>query len=134
MEKYRKNLEMKNELNDIKNYRNVELDKVKIPFKIMEENKNVEKMKFLHNKIKSELIFNEKKEIERLTKEFTFNNYRNNYNVSFEVIISALCGEERKDEEITYFTKLEKEFKEGQKIIKFYSTFENEKNTNKNKI
>ena len=102
MEKYRKNLEMKNELNDIKNYRNVELDKVKIPFKIMEENKNVEKMKFLHNKIKSELIFNEKKEIERLTKEFTFNNYRNNYNVSFEVIISALCGEERKDEEITY--------------------------------
>ena len=62
----------------------------------------------------------EKKEIERLCREFITNDYKEKYHVSVEVIMGALCGEEKRNEAITSFAKYQKEYKEGKQLIQFH--------------
>ena len=95
-----------------------------IPLRILEKHKNVEKLKYLLQKLISENDNKERKEIGRLSKEFITNNYGKKYNVSIEVLIGALCGDERKDDEIILFSRLQKEYRDGKKLIQFYSNFD----------
>ena len=92
-----------------------------IPVKISEKNKHVEKLKYLleikieQNKIK------DKKEVERLNKEFIKNEYKEKYQVNIETVLGALFGEEKKNEMLIYYAKLEKDFRDGNKIIQFHT-------------
>ena len=92
-----------------------------IPAKISEKNKHVEKLKYLleikieQNKIK------DKKEVERLNKEFIKNEYKEKYQVNIETVLGALFGEEKKNEMLIYYSKLEKDYKDGNKIIQFHT-------------
>ena len=99
-----------------------------IPLRIIEKHKNVEKLKYLLQKLINENEKKEKKEIERLSKEFLTNNYAEKYKVSYEVLIGALCGDERKDDGIILFSRLQKEYREGKKLIQFYSNLDKHAN------
>ena len=94
-----------------------------IPLKIIEQKNKIEKLRYmLEKKIKEGKIL-EKKQIQRLNKEFINNNYGEKYHVCIEVLLGALCGEEKKNEMVVYFLRLEKENKDGRKIIQFHSNF-----------
>ena len=84
----------------------------------------MEKLKYLLQKLISENENKERKEIGKVSKEFITNNYGKKYNVSIEVLIGALCGDERKDDEIILFSRLQKEYRDGKKLIQFYSNFD----------
>ena len=91
-----------------------------IPAKIMEKNKKIENLKNLL-KFKIELNKqNDKKEVERLTKEYIKNNYQHKYKVNIETLFGALFGD-KKNEMLIYYTKLEKEYRDGKKIIQFHT-------------
>ena len=92
-----------------------------IPYTIIEKYNKIEKLKILLNNLIEQNDNKEKKEIQRLCKEFLNNNYEENYQVSPEIIIGALCGEEKKNEVINLFTKYEKKIKEGKKMIQFHT-------------
>ena len=92
-----------------------------IPVKITEKNKHIEKLKyFLEIKIEQNKQ-KDKKEVERLNKEFIKNNYKEKYEVNVETLFGALFGEEKKNEMLIYYAKLEKEFRDGNKIIQFHT-------------
>ena len=94
---------------------------INIPIKITEKNKHIEKLKYLleikieQNKLK------DKKEVERLNKEFIKNQYKEKYEVNIETVFGALFGEEKKNEMLIYYARLEKEFRDGKKIIQFHT-------------
>ena len=93
-----------------------------IPIKIMEKNKHIDKLKFLlQTKIEQNKQL-DKKEVERLNKEFIKNQYQEKYKVNVENLFGALFGD-KKNEMINYFEKLEKEFRDGKKIIQFHQKF-----------
>ena len=94
-----------------------------IPTKIIEQKNKIEKLRYMLEKKIREGKFLEKKEIQRLNKEFINNNYGEKYHVSIEVLLGALCGEEKKNEMLIYYLRLEKENKDGRKIIQFHSNF-----------
>ena len=92
-----------------------------IPLKITEKNKHIEKLKyFLGIKIEQNKE-KDRREVERLNREFTKNDYKAKYEVNIETVFGALFGEEKKNEMIIYYTKLDKEFKDGKKIIQFHT-------------
>ena len=76
----------------------------------------------LEKKIK-EGKFLEKKEIQRLNKEFNNNDYAEKYKVCIEELLGALCGEDKKNEMFVYYLRLEKENKDDKKIIQFHSNY-----------
>ena len=92
-----------------------------IPYEIIEKHNNIEKLKYLLKKLIEQNDNKEKKEIERLCKEFINNDYGGKYQVAIETIMGALCGEEKKNEGITLYGKIQREYKEDKKVIQFHT-------------
>ena len=65
---------------------------------------------------------NDKKEVQRLNKEFIKNNYQEKYKVNVENLFGALFGD-KKNEMLIYYTKLEKEYRDGSKVIQFHTKY-----------
>ena len=93
-----------------------------IPAKILEKKKHIEKLKCLLNMKIEQNKQNDKLEVERLNKEFIKSQYKEKYKVNVETLFGALFGE-KKNEMLNYYSKLEKEFKEGEKIIQFHTKY-----------
>ena len=94
-----------------------------IPTKIIEQKNKIEKLRYMLEKKIKEGKFLEKKEIHRLNKEFNNNDYAEKYKVCIEVLLGALCGEDKKNEMFVYYLRLEKENKDDKKIIQFHSNY-----------
>ena len=121
MEDYNKKYFSKADTFEIKLNKNKKLFKSKnIPAMIIEKHNKIEKLKILLNNLLEKNDGIEKKEIERLCREFTTNNYQEKYHVSVDVIMGALCGEEKRNEAITFFAKYQKDYKEGKQLIQFH--------------
>jgi hypothetical protein len=95
-----------------------------IPVKISEKNKHVEKLKYLLEIKLEQNKLNDKKEVERLNKEFIINNYQEKYNVNVETLFGALFGD-KKNEMLIYYARLEKDFKDNKKLIQFHTKYNN---------
>ena len=120
MEEYDKKYFHKNEKFDINLKDKIEFKSRNIPYGIIEKYNNIEKLKYLLKKLIDQNDNKEKKEIERLSKEFINNEYGEKYQVAIETIMGALCGEEKKNEGISIYTKIQKEYREGKKVIQFH--------------
>ena len=121
MEDYNKKYFSKADTFEIKLNKNKKLFKSKnIPSTIIDKHHKIEKLKILLNNLLEKNDGIEKKEIQRLCREFTTNNYQDKYHVSVDVIMGALCGEEKRNEAITFFAKYQKEYKEGKQLIQFH--------------
>ena len=94
---------------------------INIPIKITEKNKHIEKLKYLLEIKIEQNKQKDKKEVERLNKEFIKNQYKEKYEVNIETVFGALFGEEKKNEMLIYYARLEKEFRDGKKIIQFHA-------------
>ena len=113
----------KNELND---YRKSRLEsKITIPKNYLEENKIIEKGKILLKNLESKIKNMERNEILRLCREFCFNNYANIYKVCPYIIVSAICGNEFKEEGMMFYNMIEREINENKKIIRFFEIKKN---------
>ncbi len=121
MEDYNKKYFSKADTFEIKLNKNKKLFKSKnIPATIIDKHHKIEKLKILLNNLLEKNDGIEKKEIQRLCREFTTNNYQDKYHVSVDVIMGALCGEEKRNEAITFFAKYQKDYKEGKQLIQFH--------------
>ena len=121
MEDYNKKYFSKADTFEIKLNKNKKFFKSKnIPLSIIEKHHKIEKLKILLNNLLEKNDAIEKKEIERLSREFICNDYKEKYHVSVEIIMGALCGEEKRNEAITSFSKYQKEYKEGKQLIQFH--------------
>jgi hypothetical protein len=121
MADYNKKYFSKRDSIEIKLSKNKKLFKSRnIPISIIEKHNKIEKLKILLNNLLEKNDNIEKKEIERLCREFITNDYKEKYHVSVEVIMGALCGEEKRNEAITAFAKYQKEYKEGKQLIQFH--------------
>ncbi len=108
----------KNELND---YRKSRLEsKIEIPKKYLEEHKTIEKGKIILKNLELKIKNMEKNEIMRVCREFCFNNYENVYKVCPYIIVSAICGNEYKDEGIMFYNMMEREINDNKRIIRFF--------------
>ena len=92
-----------------------------IPTNIIEKTKHIEKLKCLLEIKIEQNKQKDKKEVERLNREFIKNEYKERYEVNVETIFGALFGEEKKNDMLIYYTKLEKEYRDGKKIIQFHT-------------
>ena len=121
MDDYNKKYFSKGDTFEIKLNKNKKLFKSRnIPISIIEKHNKIEKLKILLNNLMEKNDVIEKKEIERISKEFINNDYKEKYHVSVEVLMGALCGEEKRNEAITSFAKYQKEIKEGKQLIQFH--------------
>ena len=91
-----------------------------IPAKILEKNKNIEKLRYLMEMKMQQNREYDRNEVKRLTKEFIQNNYQKKYKVNIESLFGALFGD-KKNEMLLYYSKLEKEYRDGIKIIQFHT-------------
>ena len=91
-----------------------------IPSKILEKNKTIEKMKYLLGLKIDQNKQKDKNEVQRLNKEFIKNNYQERYKINVENLFGALFGD-KKNEMLIYYSKLEKEFRDGKKTIQFHT-------------
>ena len=121
MEDYNRKYFPKNDKFEINLKQKNEFKSKNIPYSIIEKYNNIEKLKYLLKNLIDQNDNKEKKEIERLCKEFISNNYAEKYQVAVETIMGALCGEEKKNEGINLFAKYQKEYKEGKKLIQFHT-------------
>jgi hypothetical protein len=101
--------------------KNIPFKSLNIPLKITEKNKHIEKLKYLLGIKIEQNKQKDRKEVERLNREFTKNDYKAKYEVNVETVFGALFGEEKKNEMLIYYTKLDKEFRDGKKIIQFHT-------------
>lgn len=92
-----------------------------IPLKIVEKNKHLEKLKYLLEIKIEQNKQKDKKEVERLNKEFIKNGYKEKYEANIETVFGALFGEEKKNEMLIYYSRLEKEYRDGKRIIQFHT-------------
>ena len=120
MEDYNKKYFPKNDKFQINLKEKNEFKSKNIPYTIIDKYNKIEKLKYLLKNLIEQNDNKEKKEIQRLCKEFLNNNYQEKYQVSVETIMGALCGEEKKNEGINLFAKYQKEYKEGKKLIQFH--------------
>ena len=121
MDDYNKKYFSKADTFEIKLNKNKKLFKSRnIPLSIIEKHNKIEKLKLMLNNLLEKNDIIEKKEIERLSREFITNDYREKYHVSIDVVMGALCGEEKRNEAITSFAKYQKEYKEGKQLIQFH--------------
>ena len=120
MEEYNKKYFPKQEKIELNSKKKIEFKSKNIPYGIIDKHNKIEKLKYLLKTLIEQNDLKEKKEIERLCKEFTNNNYEEKYNVSVETIMGALCGEEKRNEGINFFNKFQREYKEGKKLIQFH--------------
>jgi hypothetical protein len=107
-----------NELNEYK--RSMSNKTISLPPKFLEENKNIEKGKYILQSLKKKMKEFERKEIRRVCREFSINNYGEIYQVCPYIIVCAICGEENKEEGMMFYNQTEKEIIEGKKVIRFF--------------
>ena len=74
----------------------------------------------LKNDLDSEIIQLKNKEMERIFKEFLYNDYGEKYHVTIETIIGCLVGESRKEKEMLKFYRMKKDILDNLKKIQFY--------------
>ena len=67
-----------------------------------------------------------KKEINRITKEFLYNNYEKRFEISLETVLTALLGEYNKTFEKERQKNIKNEYLKKLKFISFYNTFKKE--------
>ena len=96
-------------------------ENLKLPLKFIDENKNIEKLKYQLQNLEEKMKNGERDEIKRLCKEFMFNNYGEIYQVCPYIIVSAICGDENKEEGMLFYNKTEKDIIESKKLIQYYS-------------
>ena len=96
-------------------FKNLKFKSMNIPGYIIEKNKKIEKLKYLLEIKLEQNKLNDKKEVERLNKEFIINNYQEKYNVNVETLFGALFGD-KKNEMLIYYARLEKDFKDNKKF------------------
>ena len=114
------------EINELKEYKRSMSNKtISLPPKFLEENKNIEKGKYILQSLKKKMKEFERKEIRRLCREFSINNYGKIYQVCPYIIVSAICGEENKEEGMMFYNQTEKEIIEGKKVIRFFEPRKN---------
>ena len=112
-----------NELNEFK--KKMSQRQITLPQKFLEENKTLEKGKYILQNLQKKMKDLERNEIRRVCREFSINNYGKIYQVCPYIIVSAICGDENKDEGMIFFNKTEREIIEGKKVIKFFSPLRN---------
>ena len=116
----------KNELNE---YKKSKLEnKFSLPKKFIEENKVIEKGKIILQNLQSKMKNMEKNEIIRICREFSFNNYGGVYKVCPYIIVSAICGNEYKEEGMMFYNMTEKEITDNKRIIRFFDLTKNNRN------
>ena len=91
-----------------------------MPKKFLDEHKNIEKGKYILQNLQKKMKDLERNEIKRVCREFSINNYGDAYKVCPYIIVSAICGEEGKEEGMMFFNKTEKEINENKKLIGFF--------------
>ena len=120
---YRKNhpQKFKKEMPTIK-FKTLKFKSWNIPSKIIEKNKKVEKLKYFLEMKLNQNELNDKKEVERLTKEFILNNYQKKYKVNIETLFGSLFGD-KKNEMLIYYSRLEKDMRDNNKLIQFHTKY-----------
>ena len=108
----------KNELNEYKKSK-IE-SKVILPKKFIEDNKVLEKGKIILQNLQNKMKNMEKNEIVRICREFSFNNYGGVYKVCPYIIVSAICGNEYREEGMMFYNMTEKEINDNKRIIRFF--------------
>lgn len=111
------------EFNELDEYKQSLVSENRKPLdkKILDEYKNIEKGKYILQNLQLKMKALEKNEIKRICREFSMNNYEGAYKVCPKIVVSAICGDEKKEEGMMFFNKTEKEMKENKKLIKFFS-------------
>ena len=102
--------------------KNISFRSFGIPSKILDKNMKIEKLKYALNLKMEQNRQNDKKEVKRLMKEFSKNNYQKKYKVNKETLFGALFGD-KKNEMLLYYSKLEKEYRDDKKIIQFHTKY-----------
>ena len=113
----------KNELNDYKQSR-LQYN-FSIPKKFVEEHQDIEKGKIILQNLQNKMKNMEKNEIKRICREFTYNNYGIIYNVCPYIIVSAICGNESKDEGMIFYNMTEREISDNKKKLRFHDVNKN---------
>ena len=109
------------EINELNEYKKSMSNKtISLPTKFVEENKKIEKGKYILQNLQTKMKELERKEIRRICREFVINNYEKIYQVCPYIIVSAICGDENKDEGMMFYNRVEKEIFEGKKVIRFF--------------
>ena len=109
---------VKNELNE---YRQSRLDnRISLPKKFIEDYKLIEKGKTILSNLQNKMKNMEKKEITRICREFSFNNYGYVNKVCPFIIVSAICGNEFKEEGMIFYNMTEREIKDNKRKIRFF--------------
>jgi hypothetical protein len=93
-----------------------------IPNKVLEKNKKIEKLKYLLECKLEQCKLNDIREVERLNKEFILNNYQTKFKVNIETLFGALFGD-KKNEMLIYNARLEKDYRDNNKIIRFHTKY-----------
>ena len=103
-------------------YKNLKFKSYDIPPRIIEKNKKIEKLKFILEITLKQNELNDKREVERLNKEFTLNNYGEKYKVNVETLFGAIFGD-KKNEMLIYYSRLEKDLRDNNKLIQFHTKY-----------
>ena len=127
MEKYDKEHVENADLYTMANVKEKVYSKMKLSPLIMNRYKNIEKLKYLLSTMEAKVREKEREEVIRISKEFINNDYANKYHVDITTVISALCGEEYRDEELLVYSRMVKENNDKKKMVKYYSTYKNDK-------
>ena len=101
----------------------------KMDQKTMENAKIMDKLEKMAEKIEKEIDTMKQNEMVRITKEFVENDYEKRFQVSHDIIISALIGEDHKRNEFKRQQKVKKDHIKTIKQVSFYNTYYNLKGT-----
>ena len=104
------------EMNQLLNEKNV--------FNTVIETKSVnliDRFTKLKNDIDYEILLLKNQEMERIFKEFLYNDYGEKFHVNIETIIGCLVGENRKEKEMLKFYRMKNHIIDDLKKIQFYS-------------
>ena len=89
-------------------------------------NVNFNKLNYIKDKINdlnNEIKEFKKKEVNRIIHEFIENDYEKRYNVIIDVVLSALLGDNNKENEIKRYLKAKKEYKNKIINLRFFDSF-----------
>ena len=101
-------------------FKTLKFRSLNIPNSVTEKNKKIERLKYLLEVKLEQCKSNDKREVERLNKEFIMNNYQEKYNVNPETLFGALFGD-KQNEMLIHYARLEKDFRDNKKIIRFHT-------------
>ena len=109
------------ENNELSDYKQSRIERnFSIPKKFTEEHNDIEKGKIILQNLQNKMRNMEKNEIKRICREFTYNNYGIIYNVCPYIIVSAICGNEYKDEGMIFYNVTEREISDNKKKLRFH--------------